>query len=117
VSQGLKEQMFVESDEFRTREFNAILGRAKSRGLLSLFSSPCWKCRLVMLSAGCSGFGGSRGRFRTVLAMCPEVPQKRHSFVVEQALLFLRRQFTSFPSFEERLGVDFFGPKRSPCSG
>jgi len=38
VSQGLKSRC-VKSMVFAMREFNAILGRAESRGLLSLFSS------------------------------------------------------------------------------
>src|SRR5882672_11252200 len=59
---------------------------------------------LVLLSAGCSGFGGSRSRFRTVLGDVSGSATEEAQFVVEMALSFLRRQLSVFPEFRGKVG-------------
>src|SRR5467141_4696708 len=59
---------------------------------------------LVLLSAGRSGFGGSRGRFRTVLGNVSGSATEEAQFVVETALSFLRCQFAVFPEFRGKVG-------------
>src|SRR5467141_610168 len=59
---------------------------------------------LVLLSAGRSGFGGSRGRFRTVLGNVSGSATEEAQFVVETALSFLRCQLSVFPEFRGNVG-------------
>src|SRR5882672_10619584 len=71
----------------------------------SVFFCVCaGRCRLVLLSTGCSGFGGSRGIFQTVLGDVSGSATEEAQFVVEMALSFLRRQLTVFPEFLGKVG-------------
>src|SRR5882672_7651707 len=58
---------------------------------------------LVLLSAGCAGFGVSRGRFQTVLGDMSGSATEEAQFFVETALSFLRRQLTVFPKFQGKV--------------
>jgi len=67
------------------RKFNAILGSCEvSRTAQSFFESMLEDADLSCSSAGCSGFGEAEVDFGQSLAMCPEVPQKRHSLLSRQ---------------------------------
>src|SRR5882672_3456260 len=58
---------------------------------------------LVLLSAGCSGFGGSQGRIQTVLGNVSRSATEEAQFVVKMALSFLRHQLTIFPKFRGKV--------------
>src|SRR5882672_11399718 len=70
----------------------------------SVFFCVCaGRCGLVLLSAGSSGFGGSRGRFQTVLGDVSRSATEEAQFVVKTVLSFLRCQLAIFPEFRGKV--------------
>jgi len=120
VKESVSEPGFERADALRImvfsqRSLTQSSRHAESRGLLSLFSNPCWRHGFVMIRPGCSGFGRSRAGFWTVLGNVSRGATKEAKFVVKMALSLLGLSFLSFLSFEARSGVvDFFCSEVEP---
>src|SRR5882672_5433089 len=97
------------------REFNAILGSCKvSRTAQSFFESMLEDMDLSCSVLDAQALEEAEVDFGQSLVMCLEVPQKRHSLLSRQRCRSWGISLLSFPSFEERSGVDFFRSEEEP---